>query len=90
MYASLFNRMKYRAGFSAGDTYLTIADKNIKQIGFSAGLGIPLKQFRNYVNISYQYNHIGSSTGNMIEENQHTIKLGILLCETWFFKSKFE
>jgi len=90
MYASLFNRMKYRAGFSAGDTYLTIADKNIKQIGFSAGLGIPLKQFRNYVNISYQYNHIGSSTGNMVEENQHTIKLGILLCETWFFKSKFE
>lgn len=89
-YLSIFNRIKYRAGVFAGDTYLSVSGSNLKETGFSAGLGIPLKQKRNMINISYQYRHLGTSKANLIEESHHTFKLGLILPETWFFKSKFD
>jgi hypothetical protein len=89
-YRTIFNRIKYRAGAFGGDTYLTVSGKKLRETGFSAGMGIPLKQRKNFLNISYQYRHLGTSKANLIEESHHTIKLGLLLSETWFFKSKFD
>ncbi|MFT3739467.1 MAG: hypothetical protein QM786_11975 [Breznakibacter sp.] len=90
MYRSIFNRMMYRAGAFMGDTYLTINGQTIFQQGFSAGLGIPLRQRRNYINLSYQYSISGTKKAGLIEETNHAFKIGLSLSENWFFKSTFE
>jgi hypothetical protein len=89
-YQSLFNRMHYRLGANMGDTYLNVNGKTISYGGISAGLGIPLHQRRNFINIAYQYNQVGTQSAGLIKETNHTIKLGLSLSENWFFKSSFE
>lgn len=89
-YVSLVNRIMYRAGAFMGDTYLSINGQTIKQKGFSAGIGVPLRQRRNYINISYQYSISGTKTAGLIQETNHAFKLGLSLSENWFFKSTFD
>lgn len=89
-YRNVFNRMMYRAGVYMGDTYLTLQGNTIAQRGFSVGVGIPLHQRRNFINISYQYGITGTQSSGLIKETCQTIKLGLSLSENWFFKSTFD
>lgn len=90
VYNSIFNRMHYRVGANMGDTYLKVNGTTISYKSISAGLGIPLRQKRNYINIGYQYTDVGTESAGLIKEASHTIKLGLSLSENWFFKSKFD
>ena len=89
-YQSILNRMKYRAGAFYRDTYLKIKDNDIIERGFSLGLSVPLRQSKNAINIAYEYKLLGTHDNGLIKEQVNTIKLGLLLSENWFYKSKFE
>ena len=39
---------------------------------------------------TYEYKLLGTHNNGLIKEQVNTIKLGLLLSENWFYKSKFE
>ena len=86
------DRIRYRAGVSYTTPYLKINGADgPKEIGVSAGFGIPIvNQWNNrsILNISAQWTQ-QSATG-MIKENTFRINVGITFNERWFAKWKVE
>lgn len=81
--------MRYRAGFSINNSYLTINNQNPLNYAASAGIGFPLKT-GSIINCSFEYG-ISNSTGiSTIKESYGRFTLSLTLRETWFLKSKFD
>ena len=88
-YKNIFRRMKYRCGIFVNDSYLKQNNFDIVSKGFSLGLQIPFRSKFSSINISYQYNELGSSNGDLIKEVQNNFKIGFTFGEDWFVKPHF-
>jgi len=96
---SYFARTDYRLGFIYDQTYLNVYNTNIKNVAFTAGLGLPLAPNNGStafykINISAEYGQRGTldSTpeGNLIRERYVNIHLGFTLNDKWFQRFKFQ
>ncbi len=83
-----FKVVRYRAGFSMNDSYLTVQDKRLKAFTATLGLGLPLKRFA-IVNISGSYSHRYVPGLDILKEDIFQIHLNFSFRSTWFIKSKF-
>lgn len=88
------SRIRYRAGFSYGDSYVKIDGKEgprsyLATIGASLPI-INLYNNRTFVNVSAQYERIDPQTPGQITENYFRLCLGITFNERWFQKWKVE
>lgn len=95
-----YNRIKYRMGLSYSSPYINIpsGDANLanlyegpREIGISAGVGLPFvyrRDCRAVVNLGLQWLHRAPKTPNLITENYLILNLGITFNETWFRKFK--
>lgn len=86
--------VKYRGGVFYGKNYVNI-NKNLRELGITAGLGLPLKLKRTFyetqyslMNISLEYNTVGNKNNN-ISENILRIGIGFSLSDIWFRRQKF-
>lgn len=83
-----FNLIKYRIGFNKTNSYLEIDGKQLKQIGASAGLGLPLKN-GSQINFSVLYKKTNIPDNDILEENSFQFNLNLSLRANWFIKKKF-
>lgn len=82
-------RIKYRAGFNYNTGYLEVNQNPVESYFITAGIGIPLGlRSLSHLNISYGFQHRGSTTGILIEENIHTLNINFSLRDIWFVKRK--
>ncbi len=79
----------YRLGFSMENSYLEQGGNDFLAWKASAGIGLPITQGRNQLNLSYQYSHQGRTTGNLIRESAHTLTVSFSLRDVWFQQRKF-
>lgn len=90
-----FDRVKYRFGGNITKSYLYYDDENIGSWGFSAGLGLPIKNSRKLFtgtvfNLGYSYIQKGTTDLGLIKENVHIITFGFTLHDFWFLKPKYD
>ena len=87
-----FDRVRYRAGVSYATPYFKINGQDgPKEIGVSAGFGIPIVNNynnRSILNISGQWVH--SAAKGMLTENTFRINIGLTFNERWFMKWKVD
>lgn len=88
------SRVRYRAGFSFGDTYAKI-DGRVGPKSYLATIGaafpiINLYNNRTFVNVSAQYERIEPQMAGQITENYFRLCLGITFNERWFMKWKVD
>jgi len=92
MRRKFLKRIHYRLGFSYATPYYKIDTADgPKELGVSAGLGIPIINSwnnRSTLNISAQWIH--SSAPNMVTENTFRINIGLTFNERWFAKWKVD
>ena len=85
-------RVHYKIGVSYATSYFKVNGSNgPKELGVSAGFGIPIINAWNYrpvVNISGQW--VRSSAPGLITENTFRINIGLTFNERWFAKMKVE
>jgi hypothetical protein len=87
---SMMKRLEYRAGAHFGDTYLIIHDEQVKEYGFSAGIGIPMRRTYSRTNIFFDYTRFdGSGAGSVHIEKYYTMGISLNLYDTWFIKRKY-
>lgn len=88
------SRVRYRAGFSYGDSYVKIDGKEgPRSYLASIGAALPIINIynnRTFVNVSAQYERIAPQTPGQITENYFRLCLGITFNERWFQKWKVE
>jgi hypothetical protein len=84
------NHVNYRIGGHLTDTYMKINGEQIKDYGFSCGLGLPFLNSRSVFNISYEYGSLGSTDNGLVNQKYHFVNLNLTLYDFWFIKSKFD
>jgi len=86
---SYTNRISYRAGFRASNTYLSLRDNQIKDYGISFGVGLPFRRTNTSFNISFELGTRGTLNNGLVKENYGIINLGVNFYDYWFIKRKY-
>ncbi len=88
---SMMKRLEYRAGAHFGDTYLIIHDEQVKEFGFSAGIGIPMRRTHSRTNFFFDYTKFtGYGTSSVHIEKYYTMGVSLNLYDFWFIKRKYD
>ena len=85
-----FKRVDYRLGGHYYYTNLKLNNTAIMDYGISLGLGIPLKNRKTKVNLTYEYGVKGTTDSYLIQQNYNVISLSMSLYDRWFIKRKFD
>jgi len=83
-----FEAVKYRFGMYYSNTYNKFPDGELKNIGVTLGVGLPLPKQRSTLNLSFEAGRYIVPTSQYIHENYYKISLDVTFNETWFFKRK--
>lgn len=88
------NRVRYRAGFSYGDSYTKIRGNNgPKTYLATVGVSVPVinaHSNRSFINAALQFERVKPSVAGQITETYLRLSLGITFNERWFMKWKVE
>jgi hypothetical protein len=96
---SLLKRMEYRIGGHIGNNYLIVNGAQVKELGVSAGIGIPMKpgtgmpmnRSNSKTTLFFDYTKkYGSSSANLHTENVFTVGISLNLYDYWFLKRKYD
>ncbi len=88
---SFFKRLEYRLGGHIGDNYLIINNEQIKEIGISAGIGIPMRGLLSKTNLFFDFTKkSGTFENDLHRENYFTMGVSLNLYDFWFMKRKYD
>ncbi len=88
---SLLKRLEYRLGAHYGDSYLIINNDQIKEYGFSLGLGLPMRRSYSRTNLFFDYTRRNGPGGSLMHfENYFSMGASLNLWDAWFMKRKYE
>ena len=89
---SYFNRITYRAGLKYANTGLVINQQEIKDYGFSFGLGLPLGGYNaaSNVNIGMELGKRGTKNAGLVQENYVNVFVSLSFNDRWFVKRKYD
>ncbi|MDR1865035.1 MAG: hypothetical protein LBR08_05615 [Bacteroidales bacterium] len=82
--------IRYQAGVSYSESYLSINGYPVKDYSVSFGLGLPFSRTRSYVNVAVNAGQSGTGHRGGITENYVLFSVNLSLIELWFAKQKFE
>jgi hypothetical protein len=82
--------MEYRIGGHLKDNYLIINGEQIKEIGFSIGVGVPLRRTLSKANLFMDFTKRSGESDAIHSENCITIGASINLYDQWFIKRKYD
>ena len=87
---SYMKRVKYRAGLHQENSYLTLNNQQIKEIGISVGAGFPFPKSKSTANFALEVGKRGTTKDNLISNNYTKFSLYLNLYDYWFIKRKFD
>ncbi|MCX7835300.1 MAG: hypothetical protein N2450_04425 [bacterium] len=80
-----FQKMRYRFGFQFAKLGIHSSnEKQIKEIGVLSGLGLPLSNSNNRLDVAMGYTQRGSRNENLSEEKITWCSISIAIGEVWF------
>lgn len=101
---NFFNRVRFRAGVSYGNSYTNVNVYNptnntnegiggFKEYGVNIGLGLPFRDSMtgrlSLINIGFGYTTQRPELKNMIKQDMFKVSLNMNINEFWFFKRQF-
>lgn len=82
-----FKVCRYRAGFSAKDSYIKAGSSNLKEYGANLGISLPINK-RSALNLGVGYSALRPGNGNLVKEDYLTLNLGLTFNEMMFFRNR--
>ncbi len=82
---TFFERLTYRAGGFYEKAYYIVNSEEIKTLGFSLGVGIPISDY-NSLDLSFAYSMRGTEDNGLIKDNLFMVNAGFNFGELWFLK----
>lgn len=88
---SYLSRIEYRVGAHFSDDYLIINGVQLKEFGFSCGLGLRMRNSLSKTNIYFDYSRKkGDIARGLHSENIFSVGLSLNLYDFWFVKRKYD
>ncbi|MCE6989892.1 hypothetical protein [Dyadobacter sp. CY323] len=86
-----FNLVRYRVGFSHGNTPYSINGTDVKDTNVSLGFTFPMgRGYQNFISLALIAGQRGNTGAGLIRERYGRAVLGITLLERWFVKQKID
>lgn len=79
-----------RAGAYVQENPLVLQNVKFNDWGVTMGLGLPVSNGRNAINLSYSFNQTGTLEKNLIHQQSHIFALDITFRDLWGIKRKFD
>lgn len=79
-----------RAGFYAQNSHLIIKGTNLTGWGLSAGLAFPVFDGKSTVNLSYQFDKLGTTNNELILQQSQKISIDLVIRDLWGIRRKFD
>lgn len=79
-----------RSGLYIQNNYFVLKNTPFYAWGFTLGTGLPLNGNRGAINVSYNYNHTGTTQKKLIEQSAYVIVLDIVFRDLWGIRRKFD
>ena len=86
---SFLDYITYRTGFSINKRYISINNTSFNELRWTAGMSIPVKRNTSKINLGYSYTFRGTTENDLVQENYHTVTLGISMKKLWFQRSYY-
>jgi opacity protein-like surface antigen len=83
-------RWSYRGGLFFENTYLQFDTHRIKNFGITAGVGIPIGNMNNALNMALELGQRGTTANNLVRERYWKVSVSLSLYDIWFIKQRFE
>lgn len=88
---NIARRFEYRLGGHIENSYLLINGEKVREIGLSAGLGVPMRRTLSRTNFFLDVTRRGSTKVNGLHaENYITLGVSLNLYDFWFIKRKYD
>lgn len=84
------DRIKYRGGVYYEKSYQKVKGHDLREIGATIGIGLPILKDKSLINVSAQYYNRKLVPNATLVENGVMFSVGISFNEFWFFKRKIE
>lgn len=88
--AGYWKKIRYRAGFRYGQSYLKLLGQGINEHAVSFGVGLPLRRLATTINFSAEYGSRGTTENGLIKDNFLRFSIGISITERWFVIPKYD
>ena len=85
---SYIGAMSFRAGAFLNHDYMVYGGSNLRDYGFSVGVGLPAPGSKTTVNLGVEWRHREATPTPLISENYLNITLGVNFNELWFWKNR--
>ena len=86
---SFLKRIEYRLGAHMDDNYLLINGEQVKELGISFGLGIPMRRSFSKANFFIDFTRRSGSGSSMHTENYFSMGASLNLYDQWFQKRRY-
>ena len=81
-------RIQYRFGAFYNRDYIMVGNNNVRDIGASLGVGLPVPGFKSVISLGLEYRHRQAYPAALVKEDYLNITIGVNFNEMWFRKSK--
>jgi hypothetical protein len=82
--------MSYRIGAFYQKGYIVLHDQTINDIGFTAGLALPIRNSGTQIHISAMAGQRGTTKNDLIRERYIRLTFGLTINDRWFKPTKYE
>lgn len=89
MLASYWKKVNYRIGGQYAKSYLSLREIQLGEMGISFGLGLPIRNQKSRIDLSFELGKSGTISKNLIQENYVRFRLGFSLKDRWFTRPKY-
>jgi hypothetical protein len=79
-----------RAGFYVQDYSLKLSGQSLPTWGLSGGISLPVFDGRSAVNLTYNYDKLGTTNRNLVLQQSQKFMIDIVIRDMWGIKRKFD
>ncbi len=87
---SYLGMIRYRVGVRYLEDYIKLNNHQVKDLGISFGVGLPLSRTKTSVNVAFEVGKRGTSERSQLEETYGKLKINFTFYEIWFRQRKFD
>lgn len=79
-----------RAGVFYENYYMTLKNKNFANLGFNAGIAVPVLDGKSTINFNYANERLGTVSNGLILQHSHRFMIDVVIRDIWGVRRRFD
>jgi hypothetical protein len=85
-----YQRMRYRLAGKYETSYMQIQAEQMKEVGITFGVGLPMKRSKSTLNLTFDIAKRGTFQSDVLSQTYFRLNIDLSLHDVWFIKRKYD